>query len=128
MENKKTPIHINNAPAPVGSYSQAIKTKDTLYISGQIPLNPFTGELILSDIETQTKQVLENIKALLEASDLTMNDLVKCSIFLTDINNFSKVDAIYSSYFNSVYPARETVQVSALPKGVDVEISGVAIL
>lgn len=127
MENKIA-IQIKNAPAPVGSYSQAVLANNTLYISGQIPINPFTNELILNDIERETKQVMENILALLESADLSINNLVKCSIFLTDMNNFSIVDKIYSSYFTKGFPARETVQVSALPKGVSVEISAIAVV
>lgn len=127
MENKIA-IQIKNAPAPVGSYSQAVLANNTLYISGQIPINPFTNELILNDIERETKQVMENILALLESADLSINNLVKCSIFLTDMNNFSIVDKIYSSYFAKSFPARETVQVSALPKGVSIEISAIAVV
>lgn len=124
---KKT-IQIQNAPAPVGSYSQAVLVKDTLYISGQIAINPFTGELNKGEIKSQTKQVMDNIIALLEAANLTANNLVKCSIFLTDMNDFVDVDSVYASYFNNTFPARETVQVSALPKGVNVEISAIASL
>lgn len=124
---KKT-IQIPNAPAPVGSYSQAVLVKDTLYISGQIAINPFTGELNTGDIQSQAKQVMQNILALLGAANLTVENLVKCSIFLTNIEDFAKVDAIYASYFKESFPARETVQVSALPKGVNVEISAIAVI
>jgi len=124
---KKT-ISIKNAPAPVGSYSQAVLVDKTLYLSGQIAINPFDGEFKTESIETETKQVMENIKALLESADLNMENLVKCSIFLDDMNNFGTVDSIYSSYFNNKFPARETVEVSKLPKGVRIEISGIAIV
>jgi 2-iminobutanoate/2-iminopropanoate deaminase len=124
----KKVIQIQNAPTPVGSYSQAILVKDTLYVSGQIAINPFNGKFNTGNIESQTKQVMENIVALLKAADLSVNNLVKCSIFLTDINTFAKVDEIYASYFSGYFPTRETVQVSALPKDVDVEISAIAVL
>lgn len=124
---KKT-IQIPNAPAPVGSYSQAVLVKETLYISGQIAINPFTGELNTGEIQSQAKQVMENILALLDAANLTVDNLVKCSIFLTNMEDFAKVDSIYASYFKESFPARETVQVSALPKGVNIEISAIAVI
>lgn len=121
-------IQIKNAPSPVGSYSQAILKNNTLYISGQISINPFTGELITGAIEKQALQVMENIKAILEAANMDLGNLVKCSIFLTDMNDFQVVDNIYSSFFSGTFPARETVQVAALPKGVNIEISGIAVI
>ena len=120
-------ISIKNAPAPVGSYSQAVLVENTLYLSGQIAINPFDGEFKTESIETETHQVMKNILALLDAADMGIDNLVKCSIFLDNMNNFSVVDSIYSSYFNTEFPARETVEVSKLPKGVRVEISGIAI-
>jgi 2-iminobutanoate/2-iminopropanoate deaminase len=120
-------ISIKNAPAPVGSYSQAVLVDNTLYLSGQIAINPFDGEFKTESIETETHQVMKNILALLDAGEMGIENLVKCSIFLDDIDNFSIVDSIYSSYFKSEFPARETVEVSKLPKGVRVEISGVAV-
>jgi 2-iminobutanoate/2-iminopropanoate deaminase len=119
-------ISIKNAPAPVGSYSQAVLVDNTLYLSGQIAINPFDGEFKTESIETETYQVMKNILALLDAADMGIENLVKCSIFLDDMDNFSVVDSIYSSYFNTEFPARETVEVSKLPKGVRVEISGIA--
>ena len=119
-------ISIKNAPAPVGSYSQALLVDNTLYLSGQIAINPFDGEFKTESIETETYQVMKNILALLDAADMGIDNLVKCSIFLDNMNNFSVVDSIYSSYFNTEFPARETVEVSKLPKGVRVEISGIA--
>ena len=119
-------ISIKNAPAPVGSYSQALLVDNTLYLSGQIAINPFDGEFKTESIETETHQVMKNILALLDAADMEIENLVKCSIFLDDMDNFSVVDSIYSSYFNTEFPARETVEVSKLPKGVRVEISGIA--
>ena len=120
-------ISIKNAPAPVGSYSQALLVDNTLYLSGQIAINPFDGEFKTESIETETHQVMKNILALLDAADMEIENLVKCSIFLDNMDNFSVVDSIYSSYFNTEFPARETVEVSKLPKGVRVEISGIAI-
>ena len=125
----KKSISIKNAPTPVGSYSQAVLSGNTLYISGQIAINPFDGQFNTESIETETHQVMKNIVSLLNAADMDANNLVKCSIFLADMDSFSLVDEIYSSYFNSNnFPARETVEVSKLPKGVRVEISGVAVL
>jgi len=123
----KKAIQIPNAPNPVGSYSQAILENNLLFVSGQIPLNPMTNELEISSIENATNRVMLNIKALLEASGMKMHNIVKCSIFLTDLNNFTVVNEIYSSYFDGVYPARETVEVSKLPLNVPVEISCIAI-
>lgn len=124
----KKSISIKNAPAPVGSYSQAILSSNTLYISGQIAINPFTGKFETDNIETEAHQVMKNILALLEAADMNASNLVKCSIFLDDMENFGVVDSIYSSYFETNnFPARETVEVSKLPKRVRVEISGIAV-
>jgi len=123
----KKAIQIPNAPNPVGSYSQAILENNLLFVSGQIPLNPITKELEISSIENATNRVMLNIKALVEASGMQMHNIVKCSIFLTDLNNFTMVNDIYSSYFEEVYPARETVEVSKLPLNVPIEISCIAI-
>ncbi len=123
----KQSISIKNAPAPVGSYSQAVLSNNTLYISGQIAINPFDGEFNTESIETETHQVMKNILALLDAADMDVTNLVKCSIFLDDMDNFSVVDKIYSSYFKDSFPARETMEVSKLPKGVRVEISGIGV-
>lgn len=124
----KKSISIKNAPTPVGSYSQAILSNDTLYISGQIAINPFDGEFETESIETETHQVMKNILALLDAAEMDINNIVKCSIFLDNMDNFGIVDGIYSSYFKANnFPARETVEVSKLPKGVRVEISGIGV-
>lgn len=123
----KKVIQIPGAPAPIGPYSQAILMNDTLYVSGQIPLNPISGELIDSDISEATNQVMKNILALLSEAGMNADNIVKCSIFLKDLNNFEKVNEIYASYFRSLPPARETVQVAKLPKDVDVEISCIAV-
>ncbi|MAO32098.1 MAG: reactive intermediate/imine deaminase [Crocinitomicaceae bacterium] len=124
---QKKAIKIKNAPAPVGPYSQAILAGETLYVSGQIPLDPNTGKLISGNISSCTTQVMTNIKSLLEAAEMNLNNVVKCSIFLKDMNDFEKVNKVYSGYFSSTPPARETVQVSKLPLDVDVEISCIAI-
>ena len=117
---------IPNAPAPIGPYSQAIMKNDTLFVSGQIPLNPQTGDLQLKTVQIAAKQVMENIKALVETAGLEMNDVVKCSIFLKSMDDFAAVNEVYASYFSSAPPARETVQVSKLPLDVPVEISCIA--
>lgn len=123
----KKALQIPGAPAPIGPYSQAILKNDTLYVSGQIPLNPKTGELVDSSVEDATVQVMENISALLNEAEMNMDNIVKCSIFLKDLNDFDAVNAIYARYFRSEPPARETVQVARLPKDVSVEISCIAI-
>jgi 2-iminobutanoate/2-iminopropanoate deaminase len=123
----KKAITIPNAPAPIGPYSQAILKNDTLYVSGQIPLNPATGELTITSIELATEQVLSNIGALLNEAGMTFDNIVKCSIFLTNLTDFAKVNEIYARYFDAVPPARETVQVAKLPLNVPIEISCIAI-
>ncbi|RYM32171.1 RidA family protein [Brumimicrobium glaciale] len=123
----KKVITIPNAPAPIGPYSQAILKNDTLYVSGQIPLDPKTGELQIETIQQAAKQVMENVKALVETSGLKMTDVVKCSIFLKSMSDFAEVNEVYASYFQVDPPARETVEVSKLPLDVPVEISCIAI-
>lgn len=120
-------IQIKGAPAPLGPYSQAILKNDTLFVSGQIPLNPVSGSLEIESIETATHQVLKNIGSLLHEAEMDYADVVKCSIFLKDLNDFSRVNEIYGSYFKQDPPARETVQVSRLPMDVPIEISCIAI-
>ncbi|HET7819821.1 MAG TPA: RidA family protein [Bacteroidia bacterium] len=126
MSNSKV-ILTNDAPQPIGPYSQAIMNNNTLYVSGQIAIIPQTGEINLSSIENETRQVMENIKAIIETAGLTMSHIVKTSIFLTNMGNFSKVNEVYGTYFKESPPARETIQVSALPKNVNIEISVIAI-
>ncbi|MDO7613236.1 MAG: RidA family protein [Crocinitomicaceae bacterium] len=123
----KKAIQIEDAPSPVGSYSQAILQGNLLFISGQIPLNPKTGQIEQANIQEATNRVMLNIKALIESAGMQMNQIVKCSIFLKDLGDFSTVNEIYSSYFNDVYPARETVEVSKLPLDVTIEISCIAV-
>ena len=121
-------IQTDKAPAPIGPYNQAVQHGNTLYTSGQIAINPENGELVLDNIEVETNLVMQNLKAVLEAADMDFENIVKTSIFLSDMGQFSKVNAIYAQYFNeSTSPARETVQVACLPKNVNVEISCVAI-
>lgn len=120
-------ISTSNAPAPIGPYNQAIFAGDTLYISGQIPLDPKSGELVSGDIAEETKMVMKNLKAILTEAGLTFEHVVKSSIFLSDMGSFSAVNEVYGSYFNEdTAPARETVEVANLPKYVNVEISMIA--
>ena len=124
----KTIIYTDKAPAPIGPYNQAVLVDNTLYTSGQIALNPATMELVLDTIEIETKQVMENMKAVLEAANMTFADVVKSSIFISDMNDFAKINTVYGSYFDEkTAPARETVQVAKLPRNVNVEISMIAI-
>lgn len=123
----KTIINTNNAPAPIGPYSQATLAGGFLFVSGQIPIDPLSGELISSDIKAEAAQVMENIKAILTEAGLGFDNIVKTSIFLTDLQYFAQVNEVYGTYFTADFPARETIQVSALPKGVNVEISVIAV-
>lgn len=123
----KKAIQIQGAPAPIGPYSQAILVKHTLYVSGQIPLNPFSGELVVDTIENATTQVLQNIKAILNEAGMEESDIVKCSIFLKSMDDFAAMNLIYSGFFTETPPARETVQVAKLPLDVPIEISCIAI-
>ena len=120
-------IYTEHAPAPIGPYSQAVLINDTLYTSGQIALDPKTMELVLDSIATETKQVMENLKAVLAAAGMTFDNVVKATIFIMDMNDFSNINAVYATYFDeATSPARETVQVACLPKNVNIEISVVA--
>jgi 2-iminobutanoate/2-iminopropanoate deaminase len=124
---EKKIIYTEKAPAPIGPYSQAVLVGNTLYTSGQVALNPATMELILDNIETETKQVMENLKAVLEAAHMTFENVIKTTIFLTDMGDFANMNGVYSSYFDEkTAPARETVEVAGLPKNVNVEISMIA--
>jgi len=124
----KTIISTSKAPAPIGPYNQAILTGNTLYTSGQIAFNPDTNALVLDNITNETKQVMENMKEVLAAAGMTFENVVKTSIFISDMNDFGAINAVYGSYFNeATAPARETVQVACLPKNVNVEISMIAV-
>jgi 2-iminobutanoate/2-iminopropanoate deaminase len=125
----KTAVNTPEAPAPVGPYNQSIAAGGMLYISGQIPIDPSSGVLILDSIEAETVQVMENIGAILAHAGLSFADLVKCSVFVTDIDHFSRINAVYSGYFEGLTaPARELVQVVRLPKDANVEISAIAVM
>jgi len=122
-------INTTNAPAPIGPYSQAILTGNMLYTSGQIPLDPKTGELVMENITKETTQVMENLKAVLTEAGMTFENVIKASIFIADMDDFGAINQVYGSYFNAATaPARETVQVAGLPKDVNVEISVIAVL
>lgn len=124
----KKVIFTDKAPAPIGPYSQAIFSGNTLYTSGQIAIHPESGELVLGSIEEETKLVMENMKAVLEAAEMTFENVIKATIFISDMNDFSRINSVYGSYFNEkTAPARETVQVACLPKNVNVEISMIAV-
>lgn len=121
-------ITTSNAPAPIGPYNQAILSGNTLYTSGQIAINPTSGELVLDDIKTEATQVMQNLEAVLSEANMTFENVIKTTIFLSDMNNFGLVNEVYGSYFNEdTAPARETVAVRTLPKSVNVEISVIAI-
>ncbi|UKM64149.1 RidA family protein [Flavobacteriaceae bacterium GSB9] len=124
----KKVIATKNAPAPIGPYNQAILSGNTLYISGQIALNPETGNLILNTIKEETYQVMQNLKAILESAGMTFENVVKSSIFISNMDDFGEINEVYGSYFDeATAPARETVQVAKLPKYVNVEISMIAV-
>ncbi len=125
---KKTIITTDKAPAPLGPYNQAVLANDTLYLSGQIPLIPGSMELVEGDLEAETKQVMQNLKAVLEQAGMNFENVVKTSIFLSDMNNFNAVNEVYGAYFDdATAPARETVEVANLPKFVRIEISMIAV-
>jgi len=120
-------IKTDKAPAPIGPYNQAVIHNGTLYASGQIAMDPKSGALVTDSIEAETRQVMANIQAILEEAGLTFNDIIKCSVFVSDMNNFGRINAIYSEYFeDNSAPARELVEVANLPKFVNLEISVIA--
>lgn len=121
-------ISTKNAPQAIGPYSQAVKAGNLMFISGQIPLDPKTGDLVSQSIEDQAKQVLENVKSICEAAGCSLDDIVKISIFLTDLSNFAVVNDMMKEYFSEPYPARATVEVSGLPLGVNVEIEAIILI
>jgi 2-iminobutanoate/2-iminopropanoate deaminase len=123
----KKVIYTPEAPEPIGPYSQAIQTGNMLFVSGQIAIENSSGKMITDEIQAETKQVMSNIQAILKVSGMDFSNIVKCSIFLKDMNNFPKVNDVYGQYFKENPPARETVEVSKLPKGVNVEISCIAV-
>lgn len=123
---EKKIINTANAPAPIGPYSQAVQVGNMLFISGQVPINPATGNVEATTIEAEAEQVMLNLKAVLNEAQMDFNSVVKTTIFLSDMSLFTKVNEIYSTYFTGDFPARETVAVKGLPKGVNVEISMIA--
>ncbi len=125
---KKKPIHTRYAPEAIGTYSQAIKARKLLFMSGQIPLDPGTMEVVDGDFEARARRVFENLKAVAEAAGASLDDAVKITVFLTDLDNFATVNAVMQDYFTEPYPARAAVGVASLPKGVDVEADAILAL
>ncbi len=125
---RKKVIHTEKAPKAIGPYSQAVQAGNFVFLSGQIPLDPKTGEVVKGDIRQQTKQVLENMKGILESQRLGMENVVKVSIFLKDLGNFNQVNEVYATYFPSSPPARSTVQVAKLPRDAEIEIEAIALI
>ena len=123
----KTIINTPDAPAPIGPYNQAVLSGNTVFISGQICIDPVSGQLKNKDLQEETHQVMHNLKAILSAAGMDFSNVVKTTIFITDMNRFSEMNEVYGKYFTSDFPARETVQLSALPKFVNVQISMIAI-
>ncbi|MHB1393043.1 MAG: RidA family protein [Clostridia bacterium] len=119
-------IQTEKAPKAVGPYSQAVRAGDNVYVSGQLPINPETGELVKTGIKEETKQIIENIKAILEASSSSLDEVVATQVFMTDLSKFADMNEVYALYFGASMPARVTVQVSALPKGAEIEMSATA--
>lgn len=122
----KSHVQTSSAPAAIGPYSQAVRAGDLLFVSGQIPLDPATGQLVGPEIEAQTRRVLDNLKAILDAGGAGFGDVVKTTIFLKDMNDFQKVNEVYGTYFKAPFPARATVEVARLPRDVRVEIECIA--
>ena len=119
-------VHTNNAPQPVGTYSQAVKVGNLLFVSGQLPINPDSGELVTGNFKDRTRQVLNNLKNIIEAAGSNMNKVVKTNVYLTDLSNFAEVNEVYSEFFPSDPPARAAIQVSKLPLDTDIEIESIA--
>jgi reactive intermediate/imine deaminase len=124
----RTPIHTPRAPQAIGTYSQAVRAGDTVYLSGQIPLDPATGELVAGDMEAQVRRVFENLKAVCEAAGGDLSQVVKLTVYLTDLAHFALVNRVMAEYFSTPYPARAAVGVAALPKGAAVEMDGIVAL
>ncbi|KFN51949.1 MAG: reactive intermediate/imine deaminase [Lysobacterales bacterium GWF1_69_6] len=120
-------ISTPNAPAAIGPYSQAVRAGGTVYLSGQIPLDPATGELVQADIATEARRVFDNLKAVCEAAGGSMDDVARVGIYLTDLSDFAQVNAVMADYFQAPYPARSTIQVSGLPRGARVEVDAVLV-
>ena len=127
MKNQKVVYQTNKAPKPIGPYSQALQIGETLYISGQIGLDPESGELQNNDLETETRQMMANVKAILSEAGMNLENVIKCTIYLDNMDEFSKINQIYGEYFRERPPAREAIEISKLPKGANVEISVIAV-
>jgi len=125
---KKQPIHSDKAPAAIGTYSQAVRAGELVFLSGQIPLDPVTMEIVSGDFEARARRVFDNLRAVAEAAGGDLNQVVKLTIFLTDLGNFATVNSVMQDYFTAPYPARAAVGVAALPKGVDVEADAILAL
>lgn len=128
MSQSDTVIHTDQAPKAIGPYSQARRSGQTVYLSGQIPIKPKTGEVIVGDFSSATRQVFENLAAVAEASGGSLQDIVKLNIYVTDLGHFQTLNAIMMEYFSPPYPARAAVEVAALPKGAEVEMDGILVL
>ena len=126
-DSSRTPVTTPRAPAAIGPYSQGILADNILWCSGQIALEPDSGSLVTGDIEKETEQVLENVGAVLEAASMSYENVVRCTLYLTDVNDYAQVNEVYARYFNEAKPARQAVQVAALPRGARVEVSCVAV-
>jgi reactive intermediate/imine deaminase len=124
----RTPIQTDRAPAAIGPYSQATRSGNTVYFSGQIPLDPATGDVVEGGIEAQARRAFDNLKAVAEAAGGSMDDIVRVGLYLTDLSQFGAVNAVMAEYFDAPYPARSTIEVPALPKGVAFEVDGVMVL
>jgi len=125
---RREPVKTSNAPAALGPYSQAVRSGDNLYLSGQVPLDPATGKLVDGDISAQARRVFDNLRAVLEAAGASFGDVVRVGIYLTDLKNFTAVNAVMAEYCKEPYPARSTIEVSGLPRGAEVEIDAVLVL
>ena len=124
--SSKQAIQSDNAPAPIGPYSQAVKVGDTMYLSGQVPLDPVTGELIDGDIDAMARRIFDNLAAVMAAAGGSLADIVKLTIYLVDLKDFAKVNAVMAEYFQEPYPSRATVAIAGLPKGAPVEVEAIA--
>ncbi len=124
----RTPINTQDAPAAIGPYSQAVRAGDTVYFSGQIPLDPATGEIVVGDISAQARRAFDNLKAVAEAAGGSMADIVRVGLYVTDLGEFAQVNAVMADYFDAPYPARSTIEVPALPKGARFEVDAVMVL
>ncbi|ASR43634.1 reactive intermediate/imine deaminase [Xanthomonas citri pv. mangiferaeindicae] len=124
----RTPINTQDAPAAIGPYSQAVRAGDTVYFSGQIPLDPATGEIVEGDISAQARRAFDNLKAVAEAAGGSMADIVRVGLYVTDLGEFAQVNAVMADYFDAPYPARSTIEVPALPKGARFEVDAVMVL